>query len=130
MEKIPIHESAADAILQKLTEILIPPINLIIKPQDVLEETFKSYYALEGVLAKKIKDREAALLQAQKDLEQAKKEYELRTANPELFVSKTVEEIAIMKFNAVRSLLNTQARAFEDGASTVLKRAIKKAVSQ
>jgi hypothetical protein len=130
MEKIPIHESAADAILQKLTEILVPPINTIIKPSEVLEEAFKSYYALEGVLAKKIKDREAALLQAQKDLEQAKKEYELRTANPELFVSKTAEEIAIMKFNAVRSLLNTQARAFEDGASTVLKRAIKKAVSQ
>jgi hypothetical protein len=127
MEKIAIDESA---ILAKLSEVLVPPINTIVKPQEVLQEAIQSYYALENVLVKKVKDREAALLQAQKDLEQAKRELALRTNDPAAFISKTAEEIAIMKFNAIRNLLNQQARAFEDGASTVLKRAIKKAVSQ
>jgi hypothetical protein len=126
MEKIAIDESA---ILAKLSEVLVPPINTIVKPQEVLQEAIQSYYALENVLVKKVKDREEALEQARKDLEQAKRELALRTNDPAAFISKTAEEIAIGKINAIQTLSKKVKANFENGASTVLKQALKK-VSQ
>ena len=102
-----------------------PVLASAINVDEIASKAILAFYELETTLEKRVVEAERRLQQAQADLAKAKLELELRTSNPEKFIIKTAEEITLMKMEALRRTLLKQRRAFEDGASSILKRSIK-----
>lgn len=96
-----------------------------INVEEVAEKSIKAYYDLADRLIKAVENAEKRLEVAKRDVELAQKELELRTADPIKFILKTAEEITISRLDALRYVILKQKKAFENGASTILKRQIK-----
>ncbi|MEM1554336.1 MAG: hypothetical protein QXJ72_05575 [Thermoproteota archaeon] len=102
-----------------------PALAAAVNVEEIADIAVKAFYELEERLKKSVENAEKRLVQAQLDLEKAKKELELRTQNPEQFIYKTAEEITLRRMDALRYQILKQKKAFENGASTILKRSIK-----
>jgi hypothetical protein len=122
------EEEVKATVVKRISPYIVPPLDNFVRPSDIAGAAVEAFHRLEKDLAEKVKRAEARLAEAQKDLEQAKRELALRTSNPEQFIYKTAEEIAIMKLNSARATILKQMKAFEDGASPLLKSSIKKAI--
>ena len=121
------EEEARKIILMKIAPYInaFPALASAIDVNEIADRAIRAFYELEQTLTERVKNAEKRLIQAQLDLEKAKKELELRTSNPLQFIYKTAEELILRKMDMLRLQILKQRKAFEDGASTILKRSIK-----
>jgi hypothetical protein len=119
-------------VVERISPYVIEPFNLIpsLAPENIAREAIEAFRRLDASMEKKIEEKKKALERAKEDLEKALKERELKTRDPVGFIVKTAEETAKYRYSSIAEKARKQSRAFEDGMSSIAKKAVKSVLSQ
>lgn len=97
----------------------------LVNPEAVVKKTIEDYMNKRQEFKEKIEKAKRRIAEATRDLQTAEQELKWLETEPIKWVKKAGEENAIMLINSLIALANRQKKAFENGASSILRKTLK-----